>query len=652
MTTIVPVAPQLESQISDFKGPWTRLDSGDVPAGQALAALNTEYDPSQCGERTGFASLFNANKAITSLFNWLKASDLVSTQGNYLVLYNATDGKVQWIPNLAAPALVDLFTVSAEAVDPSSSGNQLFLPTVSAASQTTPVGAAQCRIVGIYSAATNVDKAFLGPITTKPTLSEISVGTVTAGSHFVGYIITTRNGYTGKICPVTSLGDIDLTSSITASGGKQIFFSLTVTWPAEAMSIQLVMTAVTNPFQYFVVPGAFYSVPGGGTTTVTATIDLSDAQLVNNTTDITDNQYFLTQDVVGAGPFSPFKVVVYGSRTVYVTYDVGGIFSLYISELENPQQLTEQFHKRRLPGFLKGTSAFVLRQNLYVLGPNWTFSFEDNCGLPATWATPVLVDGRLGTPSTMGVTVNASGDWAAVVHISGLYIFNGAYSDKPVSYMVDDQWRRINWAAAQTIRIADNHDKKQILVAVPLDAATTPTHLMMFDYSNGLDYLSVMFSLWNLSGYNPRGLCVAQNVATSRAEFLLGRSTAGKILRQMNTTDDVAPWSDDGAAIDFEYEIGPQPDGAVGVVYGFTGMFVRATGSGVPTITSYSLDHAKSARWAKPITLAANPGVEYFRQFYLKAECCSTRFVLNGPAGSWMSLAGIRQKYYEYAQRR
>jgi len=660
MTTILPVAPPEEIQIEDFRGPWSRLEPTDVPPTQALLALNAEFNPGQESTRNGFASLWNPNKALSSLFNWVKAADGVSLKGNYLVVYNLTDSKVQWVTDLTAPSLIDLFSISADSVDPSSSGNQLFLPTVNTSSQLTPVGAGQCRIVGIYVAATNVDKAFLGPSIVKPTLANANVGTVTAGFHFVGYVITTRNGFTGKINPVLISDSTtpDQSSSIIAPGGKQITVAITATWPVEATSITLIMTSTTNPFQFFQIPGAVYGVPGGALFTINAIIDISDAQLINNTNDLTNNQFFLTQTILGAGPFSPWKVIIYGGRTVYMTYDGNGTAAIYVSEIDNPQQLTEQFHKKRLPGFMKMTSGFVLGRSLYILGTNWTFAFQDNRGLPATWAPAALIDGNLGTPSSFGVLVSASGDWAAVVHISGLYIFRGNYDEKPLSYYVDDQWRRINWGAAQTVRIAHSKDKKQLLVAVPLDGATVPTHLMMFDYTDSLDYQSVKFSLWNLTGYNPRALCTYQNDTTARQEFLIGKSVAGKVLRQMNTTDDVVgpgglgPWTDDGAAINHQYEIGPQPMGAVGRLFQFLGMFLRIKGRGVVSPVSYSLDHAVTRTWTKSITLSPNPGVEIWRQFTLNAERCSTKFVSGAVAGDYMILSGLRQLFRKLADRR
>jgi hypothetical protein len=542
--------------------------------------------------------------------------------------------------------------MNAEGISVVSGGNQIFI----AGFTSTAAGADQLRVVGVDGAAVNIDKAFLGPQTTKPTLGESGSGSVTAGVHSVGYIITTRNGFTGAISPAVSAGTFDFTSQITASGGKQITFSLTITWPTEAASVQIVMSTTTNPFQLITVPGLGFNVPGGSSFPITATIDISDQQLELEGTDVTNNQYFLTQDTMGNGPFNPFKVVEYGPRTSYLTYDSNGSFAVYFSQGQNPQPLSEAFNKKKLPGFRKGTSAFVLRGVYYVLGPHWTFSFEDTNDLPALWASATLVDGEIGTLCVEGTMVNASGDWAAVASITGLYIFNGQYADKPISYMVDPDWRRINWNAAQTIRMSDNKDKKQILLSVPLDGATTPSHLMMFDYSDceGVpDWERVKYSLWNLASYTPRALCVFQNPSTARMEFLIGKGTAGGVLRQMNQTDDTHPYADQtSSAIAFTYQIAPQPDGYIGNVLRHKGGYVRCQGSGVLSATSYSLDNQVAVPWSRPITLAANPGVDYFRQFIINGERCSVKFTCGTAAGDYVILSAYRHQYIEWSARR
>jgi hypothetical protein len=246
--------------------------------------------------------------------------------------------------------------------------------------------------------------------------------------------------------------------------------------------------------------------------------------------------------------------------------------------------------------------------------------------------------------------------------VSGLYIFTGQYQDPPLTFMIDPDWKRINWAAAQTIRISDNKDQKELLLAVPLDEATTPSHLMMFDYTDGLDYQSVRYSLWDIAntGMTPRGLVAYQNDTTKRIEFLLSDGAAGPVLRQKNIQDDGAAWPYDykvgaapnQAAINFQWECAPQPQGQVGRVMAHVGAFTRARGSGVPVIRSYGVDRVKSVQWSKAIQLSNNPGQDYWRQFYLTSERCSTRFVSGVNPGDWMVIAGVRHRFFEWAIRR
>ena len=661
IVAILPVAAQTQdAEVTDFRGPWLRPDSSDVPASEALLSLNAEYNPQEVMTRNGFGLLWNPSAVLTTLFNWVKVPDSVSTNGNYLAVYNATAGKAQWVVNLTTPVLTDLFTVAAEGLSCASGGNFLFVASFTLSG----AGAAQCRVVGIYSFTVAVDTAFEGPLTAKPVLNNTGVGVVTAGSHFVGYVITSRTGFTGPICPVFSgTNTPDQTSAITAPGGQQIGGTLTPTtvWPADASGVQIVMAAVTNPFQYFIVPGLDLAVLPGTSTPVSFAINISDQQLELGT-DVTNNQFLLTQDDLGNGPFNPFCVLIYGQRTVYLAISGSGKPAIFISELSNPQQISAAFGELNLPGFLQICNGFVLGGILYILGPHWTWAYQDNTQEPTTWAAAQLVDGKLGTPCNLGTTVNAAGGWAAVVHVTGLYIFTGQYQDPPLTFMVDSDWRRINWAAAQTIRLSDNKDEKELLVAVPLDGATTPSHLMMFDYTDGVDYQSIRYSLWDIAntGMTPRGLVAYQNDTTKRIEFLMSDGTAGPVVRQKNPTDDGAAWPYDykpggapnQAAINFQWESAPLPQGQVGRVMAHVGAYVRARGSGVPVVTSYGVDRVVSARWSKAIQLSTTPGQDYFRQFYITSERCSTRFASGINPGDYLILAGLRQRFYEWAVRR
>jgi len=650
------VQPYSETQITNFLGPWTRMEMTDVPPTQALLSYNMEYTPGNCSTRFGFGTFWNVAKSLSSLINWIKIPDATSTAGNYLFVYNVTDGKVQYVPNLLSPTLNDVYTISAEGISGSSYGQQFFLT----AYTTGAIGAGQARIFGVYpTLGVAIDKAFLGPLTTAPVLTNSgAAGQVTAGLHRVGYMITTRNGFTGPISPVISGGGFDVDSNITAPGAEYINFTINpATWPTEAATIQMVMSPASNPADYYAVPYSSYAVVGGANFPISDIINISDEDLISQGTNVNDNQNLLTQ-VSGNGPFNPFKLIEYGGRMIYLTYDSNGFPVFYASEVNAAQQVTEQYHKRALPGFRQITTGFVLRGVLYLLGPNWTYSFEDTGGYPVTWPSATLIDGGVGSPSIDGVVVASSTDFAIVVGVTGAYVFNGVYQKLPISYMIDPDWRRINWAVQQTIRVTINQDKKQIVIAVPLDDATTPSHLMVFDYTNGLDAETIMYSLWNVknavSGY-PRGLCVFQNPSTSRQETLIASSGNGKLLRQMNNTDDANPYRDDdlgvGGDTGWQYQIAPQPKGRIAEVYKHVAQGLRVLGRGILRPISYSEDNAKSVTWSNPITLQSSPGVEYYRQFDINAERCSTLYKGTG-VDNYFILSAIRHQFLKWVSRR
>lgn len=632
--------------VTDFAGAWLRPEPTDVPPDQALLSLNCEFNPGQVSKRKGFKMVWNPNEPILSLFNWVKGGDLVSLAGNYAIYFTSTGTNVRIVVDLATPVAATLFSqAGAASASIASGGSRLYIATATSSG----IGAGQARVVGIYVAALNTDKLFMGPISTKPILTDTGTGVVTAGIHRVGYVIVSRNGFTGKISPVAiGASTFDTTSVVTSTGSKQIGFSLTATWPAEASLVYIVMTSTTNLNRYFFVPGLGpYGVPGGGSTTITATIDISDDDLISTATEVTDNFNLFTQDSSGNGPFNPFLVVEYGQRVGYFT-ELNGVFQYYFSEPANHQTITADQHVRYLPGFRKITSAFVINNLLYVLGPHWTYSDYDNLLKPVQWAASSLIDGRIGTLSTRGVSVNSSQGFAWVADVSGLYVFQGgSYAPRPVSYQVDPDWKRINWAAAMTVQVKDNNDKQQVYVLAPLDGATSPTHILVFDYSNGLTPETIKYSLWSLASYAPGSMEMFQNPTTKKVELWTGRSTSGKVLRQMNDVDDITPYNDDGVGVDATYEMALQPgmNAEIGSVWAHYGAQVRVKGSGSLAVTSYSMDRVRSIAW-QAITMALLPGKEYTKQFDLKSEGVSHRFS-NSTLNEYFILSAVRH-FYDY----
>jgi len=238
--------------------------------------------------------------------------------------------------------------------------------------------------------------------------------------------------------------------------------------------------------------------------------------------------------------------------------------------------ITEDQHVVQLPGRKQVSTGFQVRGTNYILGPGWTFGISDNGDAPATWSTPEQVSGAIGTPAPHGVDVDTSGDYAWVATESGLYHFTGRYEALPISHMNKPEWDRINWAAPYAIFVKDDVVNKRVMVAAPLDDATSPSHILTWDYTRGMNPYQVDFSLDSFSVGAFGCLARVQDSATGRTQMWVAPAAAGQI-RKM----DEDATSDAGNSIHSIWESGFLLGlGKVAKKEKFAGMDIEASGVG------------------------------------------------------------------------
>lgn len=71
------------------------------------------------------------------------------------------------------------------------------------------------------------------------------------------------------------------------------------------------------------------------------------------------------------------------------------------------------------------------------------------------------------------------------VHRTGVWVFMGDTPER-ITKEIPITWARVNWAAAQTIWVKIDEDTKEILVGVPLDRATVPSHILSCNYEESV----------------------------------------------------------------------------------------------------------------------------------------------------------------------
>lgn len=630
---------------TDFRGPRLRLEQTDLPSDSALESVNMSYEDGSASTRFGFGEVWNPAEIVNTLFNWQKGGDAVSANGNYLFYYAPTSGKVRYLAGVTSPYTpVDLFTVAGGygAVH-AGAGTRLYTSIFNTSGE----GHTECRVSsGFDSTGTVVtDKCFPAPLTSAATLSEPSAGLCTAGEKRVTYYLLSRSGHRGK------LGG---TATITCTGDKTIRFSLNATWPADALSIWAVMTTSSNLNRYIAVPGATTTVVGGATSTVNLDISISDDDLLATGKEVTDYSLWMTQSG-GTGPFSPSHVFEIGSRMAYIT-KLNGVSEMYVSEPEQFQQITADQHVVRLPGEREIKTAFSMPSGaVYIVGPSWTYSTQDTGEKPALWPTPRVVDAQIGTLSPTGVDVNASRGFAWVADQGGLYLFaDGQYSTKPVSYEVDSDWKRINWAYAHAVKVKDDKDRNRVLVSAPIDGGTAANAVFCFDYSGGVAPEKIRYTFWTIDNYFQSGMEIVYNPTTKRREVWLGSALAsgssilGKVLRQKNSADDASPYNDDGNGISYIYETAPFPPAPMGINAHHM-IRMRVKGSGNVTLQVYRLDHSGTGAGPFTIALSTTPNNDLKKQFYISNTPAVTYRYTGNSANSYLQLSKIESYWKQFA---
>lgn len=626
----------------DFSGAMLLPDPTSVPLKNALQSQNVQFGPNKVGTRLGFSLAFATTDSVGAMFNW------ISSLGNLLLWYRTSDRSVRLLDvdvaisssTVIAGDLIGYAATFAEA------GARLFLSFFTAAG----LGASGARVLTYQAPNFVSDLAFRPPITyVPPAPTQPGAGTVTAGLHNLGYRIESRSGFVGRLSPDSGVGPFPSDTSFTpvqftASGSKYLSWTLTTTWPADAINVYAVMTPVSNPADYRLIPGAVQAVTGGSTSAITFVIDISDGLLSANGAESNDAALLMTNSVANVPQVLPSEVFTHGNRMVYLVEipdAVGNMVSAFlISDVGKYQSINAERSLVQLPGLKKAVKGISLDGVLYMFGPQWTYQTIDSGGDPRSWPTPKLVDGRRGTLSVRGVEVAPSGTYAWVASQDGLYFFPGVFPALPISYYQQPVWDRIDWNTPNAVIVRDDPSVKKVYVKAALGAALeveevsdeAGTYLLTWDYTNGYEPEKVRFSFDFLQSYSIGAIEVVKNglpgsvtAAAQSKELWLGSSNAEGILRR-NTLEDAVPYFDNSFPVFATYETALYPPASnSGEVLQHHGADYRLTGSGTLQITAYELDHAQSFE-EEIVDLDAAPGEVVFRGFDLISEGVSHLF--------------------------
>ncbi len=631
-------------KLTDFKGPNLLLDEEDISEPEGLAGANIEFLEGQVRTRRGFVEVWNPAAKITSLHNWTTASS------NRLLYFSPTTPSVV-SRNLATSTDTTLLSgslgTSPVGMSVAEAGPRAYFSFFNSSGLGT-------TSAYVYDGSTVTQTFQRSLYTTEVTtgVTEPVAGLCTAGLHYIGFLFTTKHGYTTPPGPISPSTGVLVPLSITSSGSKSIWVTLAPvgTWPSWTYEAQLIMTPVDNPNVYYIISaiqGGSMGIPGGTSVPVTFTISISD-DVLREGAEATDYFNLYGQSVGGTVPFNPHVVLGYNNRMVYLTQFTdgrGGISSgAFVSNINEPQWITLASHLIQLPEFRTIVTGFPLGGVLYLLGPSWTYAFSDNTDLPVRWAAPRLVSGRIGSPFPAGVSWDPARGYAWVAAQQGLFYFEGgSFPDLPSSHFQSPDWNRINWAApADTLEVIEDVANRLVLVRAPLDSATTSTHLLVWDWTKGTRADRIRYcGLWNIASFTPGAMAIVQNATTKVKELWVssGAAGGGKVLRQRYSPQDTALYNDDSLGIDSFYETG-SPVGVLPAPVQHLGAHFRLRGGGFLSPSAFSLDRTRE-RPLHPIQAGLAPSMLPLRLYDLQSEGVRYRIDNQATADAYFILSAI-----------
>lgn len=451
-------------------------------------------------------------------------------------------------------------------------------------------------------------------------------GNVESGIHILAVCFETDSGF------ITAPGQF---RNITVDGTTKIDITAIPLGPTGTSARRIVATRAiqANVYTGDLQGYELFFVPNGriaDNTSTSLTVNFYDADL-QTSADYTFDQLSSIPAVV--------NICNYGTKLVYISTDTDKSLA-YVSKNGEPESVNAN------AGFLLADpseteglkSGVEYRDSLYLTKGSQLYSTRDNNYDPSTW-TVATVDKGIGASvfslSSIQDKKGANQDFFVLGDESGLYLFNGTIVRPELSYKILNWWQRINKAYFNTVQIIIDTKKFLIYVLAPLDSATSPSSVMVGDYTEGMDYKNIRWHIWefNASAFAPRSMTVSIN-NTTKLTYLRLAGYAGNIYDQT-----VGELNDDNFAIQSFMQVGLQYIES-SWVHHCAGIGLRVRGSGNLSLDLYDEDNNQLGSTLVTVTLAATPGREYFRHANVNNEKISVRIGTNA-ASKWFNLKQI-----------
>jgi len=324
------------------------------------------------------------------------------------------------------------------------------------------------------------------------------VGVVDVGTHKIAISWITSTGFLTPPGP---------TINVVADGSHDIVVdNIAIGPPGSHVVGKVILMSPADQTELFFVPGGTIN----DNSTTSFTINVHDSTLIESA----DYLYNLMTGIPNGSALR-----FYRGRLVIV----GQVLSpdiLLVSRLDDPESFDQVTGAINFPvdyGLNTSNTAAIIRDVVYVMKPNGTYSTQDNGGDPNTWSV-TIIDSGLGAYDN-GLSLFASSmsgsdvlDTAFVLHPRGLLLFDGTYNPTPLTYKIQGIWDMIaNSSSFYQCQVAHDVFKRRVYISIPLSPPSqlgTDVQLsqyfqiiLMMDYQDGLDPMSVKWSVWTSTNF-------------------------------------------------------------------------------------------------------------------------------------------------------
>ena len=335
-------------------------------------------------------------------------------------------------------------------------------------------------------------------------------------------------------------------------------------------------------------------------TTTAGTIDIADAQLVNQTNVDNDSQNMQPAANGMAG-------VMYNERLVMVD----GSSRVRVSEPLFPHTFRADVGYLEV-GVNDGESTravAVVNGVLYIFKNYRTYYTEDNGADPVEWSVREHSQ-RLGTPSPAGVDSNEADQWTAILGHNALSILSGS-AIYELSRNIRPTWQAEILAGPERSKVIVDATAKRIFCILPNGASGETCDTYVCDYTEGLKPDQVKWSKWVTGQANWQGVLIDNTGASVVATLVY--SLSSKVRRFSSTIH-----YDDAALINtWKYRLG-RIGGRAGVT-SFEEIEMKCAGGGNLVIETFGPDGI-SLGVLSNIALAATPGKNYTKPINVVRE--------------------------------